>query len=178
MLFGRITFQTVCLAAAIAAIAVSPGALCLEAVAPTNPYLGPHVRGVTAEMNRVIEQGTRRSPTFRSLVEALNRSDVIVYLESTKNLPLNLDGRLVFLTSAGGVRYLHVQVAKGLGFNEVIAIAGHELQHAVEVATHAEVHDSASLAVLYERIGIREVHNRYDTQAAQLAGKRVRAELS
>jgi hypothetical protein len=175
MPFGRITFQTVCLAAAIA---VSPGALCLEAAGPVNPYLGPHVRGVTAEMNKVIEQGTRRSPTFRGLVEALNRSDVVVYLESTKNLPLNLDGRLVFLTSAGGVRYLHVQVAKSLSFRELIAIAGHELQHAVEVATHADVHDSASLAMLYERIGTREVHNKYDTLAAQLAGKRVRAELS
>jgi len=82
------------------------------------------------------------------------------------------------MTAAGGVRYLHVQVASGLSFEELVAVVGHELQHAVEVAAHPEVRDPSSLAILYEMIGIPSpVQNRYDTSAARIMGKRVRAEL-
>ncbi len=46
-------------------------------------------------------------------------------------------------------------------------------------AAHPKVRDAASLATLYELIGIPgPVQNRYDTVAARIMGKRVRAELS
>ena len=84
----------------------------------------------------------------------------------------------MFLTAAGGVRYLHVQVTSDLGIDQLVAIAAHELQHAVEVAAHPEVVDAGSLAALYQRIGIPGiVKNRYDTLGAQSTGRRVRAEL-
>jgi hypothetical protein len=171
----RVLLVALCFAAVI----VMPSVPVRCAEPPVNPYLGAHVRGLSPEMKKLIEQGTQRSATFRSLVAALNNSDVVVYLGTTKKLPPGVDGRLVFMTSAGGVRYLYAEVIAGLGVHELLATAGHELQHAVEVATHAEVRDGASLAVLYERIGIpTQVRNRYDTVAAQSAGKRVRAELS
>jgi hypothetical protein len=139
--------------------------------------LGAHVRALTPKMKEVIEVGRRRSATFRSLIDKLNSSDVIVYLENTGTLPTGLDGRLMFLTSAGGVRYLHAQIASSLNLEELVAIAGHELQHAIEVATHAEVRDRTSLALLYTQIGVSATHHRYDTTEAQVTGKRVRAEL-
>ena len=115
----------------------------------------------------------------RSLVNTLNQSNIVVYLETTTALPSGLDGRLTFLTSAGGVRYLHAHITNNLGVEELIAIAAHELQHALEVAIHPEVHDSNTRALLYERIGVRlTTKDRYDTLAAQSTGRRVRAELS
>lgn len=174
-MFGHVSRRTLG-AAALFAIASLP-ALRAEPAAVSS-RLGSHVRGSNAEMNVLIARGAQRSPTFRKLIEVLNASDVIVYIESSGVLPAGLDGRLSFMTAAGGVRYLHVQVLNGRGFEELIAIAGHELQHAVEVAAHSEVRDSPALARLYERIGIpSHVKNRYDTTAAQSTGKRVRAEL-
>ena len=128
-------------------------------------------------MRELIETGIRRSATFRLLVDRLNKSDVVVLLE-TKDLPTSLDGRLVFLTTAARTRYLHVQLTPGLKMEELIAVAAHELQHAVEVATHPEVRCSDTLRVLYRRIGIPSAtKDRFDTRAAQSTGRRVRAEL-
>ena len=59
----------------------------------------------------------------------------------------------------------------------MIAVIAHELQHALEVAEHHEVRDSHALASLYRRIGVEAYRGRYDTQAAQFAGKQVRYEL-
>jgi hypothetical protein len=161
-----------------AAVMLMPSVPVLCAEPAVNPYLGAHVRGLTPEMVRLIDHGTQRSATFKSLVTALNNSDVVVYLGTSMRLPKGVDGRLVFMTSAGGVRYLYAEVIAGLSLNELVATVGHELQHALEVATHAEVRDAASLASLYERIGIpSHTKNRYDTVAAQSAGRRVRAEL-
>jgi hypothetical protein len=177
MLPGRVTLRLLCLAAAIAA--VPDPVRCAEPRPPANPYLGRHVRGVTPKMKDLIEQGIRRSATFKALITALDDSDVIVYLEHSSALPSGLDGRLTFMTSAGGVRYLRAQITSALDFDDVIAVAAHELQHALEVAEHPSVRNSTDLATLYQRIGIQgQVKDRYDTSAARIAGRRVRAELS
>jgi hypothetical protein len=61
----------------------------------------------------------------------------------------------------------------------MLSVAGHELQHALEVAAHPEVRDAATLGTLYEKIGIGMAHRgRFDTVAAQQAGRKVRNELS
>lgn len=167
---------TLCLLVVLAANAAP--AMSAEAIRPSADPLLPRVRGVTPRMQKMIADGVRRSVTFRNLIEAVNNSDLVVYIEATNTLPTGLDGRLTFLTAAGGVRYLHAQITTTLSFDELIAIAGHELQHALEVAAHPEVRDPASLAKLYERIGVRGVSkDRYDTNAAQSTGRRVRSEL-
>lgn len=80
---------------------VSPG-VHAEANGPHASVMGSHVRGATPAIARLVEHGIRRSPTFAALVAALNRSDVIVYIDITPQLPAGIDGRLAFATSAGG----------------------------------------------------------------------------
>lgn len=173
MLFARTALVGFCLALA-AALTAAPAT-----AGEVNPHLGRHVRGATPQINDLIDQGVRRSQTFAELVEALNATDVVVYLSTSRTLPRGLDGRLAFMTTAGEVRYLHAQILEGLGLDEAIAITAHELQHALEVAEHREVRDAAGLGALYERIGERSHHpNRFDTSAARQKGRRVRHELS
>jgi hypothetical protein len=175
MLF-RVHVHGFCLTAAL--LAASP-VMSAESDAVAGDPLGSHVRGATPAVKALIARGAQRSPTFKGLIEQLNASDVVVYLETTEALPARLDGRLVFITAAGGVRYLRVQVAPGLGFEQLIAVAGHELQHALEVAMHPEVRDTDGMRTLYERIGVASgIRDRYDTVAAQSTGRRVRAEMS
>jgi hypothetical protein len=177
MLFGRTTLRHICLALVFGV----PAFASAEPLAGDRPdHLGRHVRGATPAVKTLIDEGIRRSPTFKALVERLNRSDVVVYINVTRDLPAGLDGRLSFMTSAGSVRYLHAQVLDGLGVDGIIAVAAHELQHAVEVAEHPEVRDAAGLDRLYQRIGERSsvAHNRYDTPAARFMGRKVRQELS
>ena len=148
-----------------------------DAAAPAYDPVGPRVRGATPEMTRVIEQGIKRSSTFAALVAALNRTRVIVYVQESRELPGGVDGHLAVTNGRNRQRYLRAQVLSGLGLDDTIAIVGHELQHALEVAEHDEVTDAKSLGELYRRIGIQAPHGRFDTAAAQATGKRVRVEL-
>lgn len=168
MLFGLAAIGSVCIAATLFA----------SATPPPLSSIGPRVRGATPEVNTMLAGAIRRSSTFARLVRQIDDTDVIVYVELTNTMPPGLDGRLTFLTAAGGVRYLRMQVHTHAGKDDLIAVVGHELQHAVEVATHPSVQSSGDLAVLYRRIGLPGPGiDRYDTVEARTIGRRVRAEL-
>jgi hypothetical protein len=141
----------------------------------TSPYR--HVRAVDARIGDAIADGLRRSTTFARLVLALDQSDVIVYIETARGMPSSLAGRMLIAPGSAGHRYLRIQIAAGSRGNELIALVGHELQHALEVAESPGVRDEQSLIALYEAIGHGAEGHRYDTMAAQNAGHRVRLEL-
>jgi hypothetical protein len=137
-----------------------------------------HVRAADRSMADVLAAGMRRSGTFAHLVLALNKSDVIVYIESGRVLPSSIVGRLLLAAGPEGTRYLRIQVSGHPGSNDMIALVGHELRHALEVAESPEVHDQAGLIALYERIGHPSTGiHQYDTLAAQNTGRQVKAEL-
>jgi hypothetical protein len=137
-----------------------------------------HVRAVDAQMLRTIKDGMRRSATFAELVLALNRSDVIVYIETRRALPTTIAGRMLLAAGPRSQRYLRIQVNGQPRSNELIALVGHELRHALEVAESPDVRDEQTLIALYERIGHNgSRHHQYDTLAAQDAGRQVRMEL-
>ena len=55
------------------------------------------VRATDARLHSFLAEGLNRSHTFASLVTALNRTDVIVYIESVMSLPKNTMGRLTMM---------------------------------------------------------------------------------
>jgi hypothetical protein len=137
-----------------------------------------HVRAVDTRIGDAITGGLRRSTTFAHLVLALDRSDVIVYIETARGMPSSLDGRMLITPGPAAQRYLRIQIAAASRGNELIALVGHELQHALEVAESPGVRDEQSLIALYEAIGHgAKGRHRYDTMAAQSAGRKVRLEL-
>jgi hypothetical protein len=136
------------------------------------------IRSTDPRIARLIVEGARRSPTLAELMTLLGASDVIVYVERAHDLPATLDGRLQLLPSASAHRYLRIQVRIDRAPSEVIALIGHELRHAIEIAQAREVRDGTALAMLYERIGMSMPgSHRYDTMAARHTGRRVWAEL-
>jgi hypothetical protein len=137
-----------------------------------------HIRTTDNAVRRLMRRGYRESRTFASLVARLQRSDVIVYIEDVPRLPGALEGRMMMLPRAHGYRYVRIQVALRGAPEDSIALLGHELQHAVEIAEAVEVSDTVGLSELYQRIGMRSGPHVYDTTAAQEAGKTVRRELS
>ena len=138
-----------------------------------------HVRTTDPAVRRLLRLGLQRSATFKALMTYLNASDVIVYIQAATDMPRSLSGRLLMLPSPDGQRYLRIQIAPSGTPNDLIAVIGHELRHAVEVADAPEVHDDAGLLKLYERIGEHSHgEHRYDTRAAKTTGNQVRKELS
>jgi hypothetical protein len=155
---------------ALAATPVSPSAV-LES--PTR-----HVRTTFPYAQALLRDGFQRSPTFARLLVRLERSDLIVYIESQAALPPGIEGRLLMLSSAHGLRYVLIQIGTGDSQQDAIALLGHELEHANEIADAPGVSDMNGFVALYERIGIRSGSHQYETKMAQEAGRQIRRELA
>ena len=90
----------------------------------------------------LLEAGVARSETFRMLVDTLDRSDLVVYVETGV---MAIPGQLQFATATPGTRYLRVSIRVPGLENDLLPWLAHELCHATEIAEAREVHDQASL---------------------------------
>jgi hypothetical protein len=157
----------------MAALAVTPDDVGLLS-SPTR-----RVRSTNPRILELLETGMRRSPTFAELVKAVNATDVIVYIEPVRELPRALAGRLLLLPISTSQRYLRIQVRRDLPPRDLIALIGHELRHAIEIAQEPTVRDNAAMIALFQRIGHSSSDwHTFDTSAAQSIGWRVRQELA
>lgn len=137
-----------------------------------------NVRSLDRRVSDALAVGVRRSATFARLLAALDGSDVIAYIELSHDLPTTTQGRLVLATKSLTHRYVRIQVRAMQAPDEVIAIIGHELQHALEIAGAPGVRDSTTMRQHYERVGAGRSHSLgFETREAQDAGRRVRLEL-
>jgi hypothetical protein len=136
-----------------------------------------NVRATNPSVASLLRAGFEQSPTFAGLMRRLAVSDVLVYIEEVPRLPGAMEGRMVIQPPAHGFRYLRIQITRRGATSDTIALLGHELRHAVEVAESLEVTDEQSLAVLYRRIGVAHGDHLFDTRAAQDTGAQVRREL-
>ena len=141
------------------------------------------LRATAPHLEALIAAGMASSPTFRALVARVQRSDLVVYILESDALSARLHGQTTFMAATETTRYLQVEIGWGLKEGRAIAVIGHELQHAVEVADAPEVRSTATFARFYQRIGhhsgvSRFGESNYDTLEAMVAGERVWRELS
>jgi hypothetical protein len=143
------------------------------------------VRSLDPNVLVALREGITRSATVRRLVDTIEESDVIVYLQEgachdaaacTMIAETPGPGRLlrvnfVLRTPAGATVLLCHR-------DRLVAQIAHELQHAVEIANNPDVASARSLENLYRRIGIRRGNqSAYESSAAIEAGERALAEL-
>ncbi|HXW05683.1 MAG TPA: hypothetical protein VD833_10660 [Vicinamibacterales bacterium] len=137
------------------------------------------VRTTNGRIHQLLADGVTRSRTFAGLVAALNHTDVIVYIEVVPDLPGSIAGRLLLVPLANAQRYLRIQIQPEAVSRDAIALIGHELRHALEIAAEPHVRDQRGMIELYRRIGKPSLGlHQYDTIEAQSAGRQVRAELA
>ncbi len=136
------------------------------------------VRAADARVQDMLAAGFQRSATFARLLSTLNASDVIVYVERVMTLPHDTLGRLTMVPVSNRQRYLRIQIRSDLAMTEAIALIGHEMRHALEVADVPAVRDAEGMIKLYRSIGHSSGGDHvYDTTAAQDTGRQVRREL-
>ena len=148
--------------------------LALTLVEPvSHPIRSHHTRIVKA-----MEAATRRSATFRGLVERLNRSDLIVYIESGRCPNRHVMSCIAVASNAGTYRYLRVTVDIDHVLSILAAEIAHELGHAAEIAAAPEVIDDTTLRDLYTRIGTTSVaRDVFETTNAVRVATQVSLEL-
>lgn len=140
----------------------------------------PHIRSTDARLRALIDDALATSATIRALAERITASDVVVFVACDNDPYARGPGRLNFISSAGGFRYVMVRL-KPKRRDLAIAMLGHELQHAVEIAETPSIVDEDSLAREYLRMGYRShsshVGLAFDTKAAVETGERVQEEV-
>jgi hypothetical protein len=139
--------------------------------------VGPRVRSSHAYLRAMIDQAVVRSRTFRRIVDAIEASDGIVYVEHGDckrgvRACLALD-----VTAAAGYRILRVIVDARQPDWDVMASIGHELRHALEVLEDPGLVDTARVFQFYAQAH-HEKDRPFETRAAIDAGSAVRNEVS
>lgn len=145
---------------------------------PTADQRPPNLRPLHQEAAQLLQRGVARSPTIAALVADLEKTDLVVYLNTNAFLPVRT-AETLFVTAAAGRRYVLVSVNPRNIYTDMIRWLGHELQHADEVAHAPEVTDVASFEAFYQRIGTHgKADHRFETRAAQTVDRVVGEELN
>jgi len=138
------------------------------------------IRSESALLRQVFASAHERSRTFRSLVEHIERSDVIVHLTCSQFTSETLAGQTLLGAVVAGARYVRVQVSCRLSEPALVMLVAHEMQHVVEIASAPSVVDVKSFGRLFSAIGFSTCSSlgseRFDTRSAIAAGERVRSE--
>ena len=128
----------------------------------------------------LVTRGLDASGTFRRLYERLEGSDLIVHLRRGTTVPAG-SGYNQFITYAGSYRFLRITLNVDKVNDDAVALLGHELRHAVELAEEPAVDDGVEYQRMYDRIGYqscsRAAPRCYETHAAVNAGRDVMREL-
>jgi hypothetical protein len=124
---------------------------------------------------RTLEDAAR-SGTVRGLLDRLAASDVIVYVEIT-GTPDVPTARTKLVTATPAARFLRIAINAAQPPSQWPSLLAHELQHAVEIAEHADVRDDAALRRLFAAIGHQHGLDHYETDAAVAIERLARSEL-
>ena len=109
----------------------------------------PRVRSSSPRLGALLDQAAAASATFRALVTAIEATDGIVYLQESKcprGVVACLEHRV---TLAGAYRVLFIRISTDRPDLEVMASAGHELQHALEVLGNRSLRSNAAVQLFY-----------------------------
>jgi hypothetical protein len=135
-----------------------------------------HVRSTDPRVQDWLRIGAAESQTFRSLLNLLGESDLIVHVQVVDRLATA--GQTYFVTSTATARYVRIEVTFRGSLSEMIALIGHELQHAVEIAHEPRIRDRQALALFYKGMpGNSMTTTEYDSVAARVMEDRVRREM-
>jgi hypothetical protein len=138
---------------------------------------------VDKRLATLVDQGRSRASTFRILVDQLEASNWVVFLQPGSCPDRAAIGCLLHVVGRfDGRPYVRILVnPNGRHPDTVIATLAHELQHACEVATAGTVTDGPSMIALLRRIASSRTRVAtavlYETAAARQVEEAVHAEL-
>ena len=137
----------------------------------------PRVRPEGAAIRALIDRGMERSATFRDLNTGLDNANVIVYVRFSR-CSTGVPACLLWASPDTNARRLLIKIDRfGHSTDELTALLAHELQHANEVASDAEITDFASFQNSFASRGWKHAAG-FETEEAGTISKRVAAELS
>ena len=160
--------------------------ICLLMLFPVSTIAAETLRRVQTidpTLAALIREGAGRSATFRGLLDQVEQSEWIVFVQPGSCPDRTAVGCLLHIVGRfEGRPYVRLLVTpKGRHPDQVIVTLAHELQHAIEVVTSRNVTDGPSMLHLLRRISSSRVRTAkavlYETAAARSAEDAVFREL-
>lgn len=154
-------------------------ALLLSAVIGITPPVvmkSPRVRPMSPTAREIVADAARRSPTIAGLLDVIERSDTIVYIDLDFNL--RSEGATTLIASNALCRFIRVAIGQLLTSHRRIEMLGHELHHVVEIIQAPQVRDASGVRQLFSRIGWLLTDLSFESPAAIGTERQVRKELS
>ena len=145
--------------------AAADGAPVISRVRSDNPFLASLLRS-----------GVERSATLRRLVDTIDATDGLVYLDEGQCRHGVRACLLGSVTIAGPHRVLRIVLDIHGAEQNLLGSIGHELRHAVEVLGAPQVRNQATMTAFYQREGWTNGSS-FETHAAIDAGAAVRDEV-
>jgi hypothetical protein len=141
----------------------------------------PCLRTEDPLVSEIVVRGLEKSETFRQLYQRLeDSSNLIVHMRRGSSGRIG-SGYNQFVGYAGQHRFVRITINVTEADDDAVALLGHELRHAVELADAPSVDDGHDYERLYERIGHsrcqRALSRCYETDAAVSAGRKIMREL-
>jgi hypothetical protein len=144
--------------ALVFALMVAPMPEPLAGPAPADrdpPASFTRVRSMDRYVFGLIRKGYEHAPAFRALVDALQRSNVIVLVQPGICAGGRIRSCLVSVNGSDQERHIRIRVDPQHTIeNRLIAAIAHELEHALEVAERPDVVDAAGVMKLYRQIAV------------------------
>ena len=144
--------------------------LSVAAVQPTegqDSRTGARVRSHTPHIVDAIARGTAASPTLRRLIDAIDVTDGIVYVDEGECGHTVRACLLPLVQVAGPNRVLRILVSlRQVRGCELVEVIGHELQHAMEILGDSRVRTDIQVRNFFDVMGRRPDAGRFETRAA------------
>ncbi len=140
---------------------------------------GPHVRALSQDSAIVLASAQQKSATVRDLLDKIQASDLVVYVNVAALPADSPESGLSFISTSKMARFVLVTISSRAAADRRVELLGHELQHAVEVAGQEWVADNARLKSLMTVIGWRDENKArgYETTAANNVENQVRRDV-
>ncbi len=113
-----------------------------------------HIRSTDPAVHELLAEAAASSFTIARLIDFIERSDVIVYLQISR-VSSSLPTSHTRLISAGptGFRYLSVWIDFLLLSRQRVEMLGHELQHVAEITRATDVNTEEDMLRFYQETG-------------------------
>jgi hypothetical protein len=133
------------------------------------------VRPLSDAAGRLIRDGAARSPTIARLLQDIETSDAIVYIDL--QLDTRTEGATTLFASNDQCRFIRIVISRLAQYSRRIEMLGHELHHAVEIIRARDVRDHTDLRRLYAQIGWVVSEANFESNGAIDTERQVRREL-
>lgn len=171
----RVRYAVVTAVAAVMALVVVAGA---ATAGPSSP--DPRLRPAEASAQALVADAVSRSAVVRDLADRLRETNVVAYVRVGPCVEGERDSSIHFLGRSKYERFMVIKINETLSSDRQVALVGHELQHAVDMAKASWITEPFRMQQYFTLVGwkLGYPEHGFETLSALQTERKVGQELA